>query len=1721
MSASPSLTVLASFNNSNGAHPWAGLISDAAGDLFGTTADGGANNDGTVFELMKSGSGYSAPVTLASFNGSNGANPWAGLISDAAGDLFGTTADGGANNDGTVFELMKSGSGYSAPVTLASFNGSNGAHSGAGLISDAAGDLFGTTEYGGAYGYGTVFELVKSGSGYSAPVTLVAFLGTNGAYPRAGLISDAAGDLFGTTESGGANNGKGTVFELVNTGSGYSNFVTLATFTGSDGSAPQAGLISDAAGDLFGTTRDGGANNHGTVFEIVKSSSGYSAPVTLADFNGTNIYTPEAGLIIDAVGDLFGTTYQGGKYGDGTVFELVKSGSGYSAPVTLVDFNGFNAPYGAYPEAGLISDAAGDLFGTTSFGAAGDGTVFEITNSGFVVASKPTLAIASAALQSNQTTVSLSGTIDTAAAGQTISIYDGATLLGTSTASTADTWSASVTVSGQSVHTLTAQASNSGGTGTSNSVVDLVNASTSLSGGGQIVLFSGSGDAVTLSATGGTYDTVTGSGGTITLDNAQALISGSDTVNITGDGDSAITAGSGSDTINVSGNGNNTIIGGSGGGTISITGTGTNTIQGGSGGTYTITLGSGSDIISALGAGSFSIKPGPAQELGGLNIKYEQLTLENDVLLAAFSLSLPFTGGSITLDTLPLGLNYGLSFSDAGEQLVWGASAAVPDLGPVNVFGIFQGSLSNASVAYIAASDTLKLQGNFTASKILGSSLSATVNFSGNNFIQWQNGTPNFSGNVSITGISTPTIAGKAAFGIKEIDLGVNTVAQTFSGGIQFYLPFGVRAPEADVSLKGNWVNGPVINEVDVSASDLGIALPTAPEFIWQSASLAVSNMFNDAAPTTFSGSLGFSFGPQISGQSIGTLSLSGSASSQQLTGSEQFQIVPYSLVSGLTGSGLSSLQSIFPFVSETGTVTANFAPNGGGFQNFTFNGTMGVFGNFITLNQSFKADADLDFTLAGSASVNFGNSLFGKAINLGVEQNANYLISYTNGAPLTSDFAEAWGTTTASFIGLTTTFTIGVKTDFEGDVSVLFGAPSTAGAQSSAAVAVLASNTAQPAVFNAATPAADSYLFITDSWTNAAPGAVSLSLTTPGGTTISQADFAANNIAIVSALSTAYSETVAILNPSSTTGWSLQVTNPAGLGTIAQSTAVPDAGPSLQGLSVASVSSAQALEVQYNLANINAASTLSFFADQDGQNFDGVLLGKNTSLANGAGSTTVNLNNLGTGTWYVYWLTSDGVSEPQEAYVNSFVDLVNATGAVTGGGQLVLFSGSGDAVTLSATANNWDYVTASNGTIDLNGAQTSVAGGGDTINFLGSPGNAASLYNTAGNWDYINGSAGTVYLTNAQTSVAGGGDTVNFLGSPGNAASLYNTAGSWDVINGSNGAVYLTNAQTSVAGGGDTVNLLGSSGNAASLYNTAGNWDYINGSGGTVYLTNAQTSVAGGGDTVNFLGSSGNAASLYNTAGNWDYIDGSGGTVYLTNAQTSVAGGGDTVNFLGSSGNAASLYNTAGNWDYINGSGGTVYLTNAQTSVAGGGDTVNFLGSSGNAASLYNTAGNWDYINGSGGTVYLTNAQTSVAGGGDTIDLLGSSGNAASLYNTAGTADTINGSNGSIYLTGAQASVTGNSNTLNFLGTGNTATVSGSSDAFVFQAAFGQDAINGFASSDTMQFAASDFANWSALLGHMTQSGSNTLITLDASDKITLTNVAMSSLQASQFHFV
>lgn len=363
------LTTLANFDYTNGSHPAGGLYADPFGNLYGTASSGGVNNNGTLFKLDKGG----ALTTVVTFTGSNGSIPSGGLIADAAGNLYGTTYQGGdlsrnfGSGDGTVFKLDKSG----MLTTLATFTGTNGTGPTGALIADSAGNFYGTTGFGGASNNGTIFKLDTSGS----ITTLASFTGN--VDPNGGLTADAAGNLYGTTQFGGAND-KGTVFKLDTGGV----LTTLVSFNGTNGAYSGSGLIADAAGNFYGTTATGGAKDVGTVFKVDVSGR----LTTLASFTG-NTDSGDGGigyssLLIDATGNLYGTGGGGGGFGSirqyyGKVFKLDTNG----AITTLAGFNGAN---GSLPSSGLIADASGNLYGTTSSGGMhGSGTVFEIAGAGF------------------------------------------------------------------------------------------------------------------------------------------------------------------------------------------------------------------------------------------------------------------------------------------------------------------------------------------------------------------------------------------------------------------------------------------------------------------------------------------------------------------------------------------------------------------------------------------------------------------------------------------------------------------------------------------------------------------------------------------------------------------------------------------------------------------------------------------------------------------------------------------------------------------------------------------------------------------------------------------------------------------------------------------------------------------------------------------------------------------------------------------------------------------------------------------------------------------------------------------------------------------------------------------------------------------------------------------------------------------------------------------
>ena len=431
-------TTLHSFSGADGSHPQAGLIRDASGNLFGTTASGGTNSAGTVFELVNSNRTYTEKVLHIFLGSPDGAFPAAGLIMDASGNLFGTTdSGGGPGNGGTVFELVNFNGTFTEKV-LYSFGGyPDGASPQAGLIMDASGNLFGTTQFGGSNSSGTVFELVNSSGTYSEKV-LYSFVGSTDAIDRQpGLIMDASGNLFGTTPETDANH-FGTVFELVNSSGTYTVKV-LHSFTDSpDGRDPQAGLIMDASGNFFGTTYFGGAGHGGTVFELVNSNGIYTEKVLYGFPSSPNDgESPVAGLIMNASGDLFGTTYFGGANYAGTVFELVNSNGTFSERVLHSFAYGGCSADGARPFAGLIMDASGDLFGTTDFGGANNGgTVFKITPySGPPVATTTTLTSSPNPATAGNPVV-FSAAVSSSLAfppSGTVTFFNGNTQLGTAT----------------------------------------------------------------------------------------------------------------------------------------------------------------------------------------------------------------------------------------------------------------------------------------------------------------------------------------------------------------------------------------------------------------------------------------------------------------------------------------------------------------------------------------------------------------------------------------------------------------------------------------------------------------------------------------------------------------------------------------------------------------------------------------------------------------------------------------------------------------------------------------------------------------------------------------------------------------------------------------------------------------------------------------------------------------------------------------------------------------------------------------------------------------------------------------------------------------------------------------------------------------------------------------------------------------------------------------
>lgn len=370
--------------------PLSSLILDNKNALYGTFDLSASFGDGGgVYKLTPAGSAFSKSTLYGFGGGSDGKNPAGPLIVDQNGSLYGTTVAGGGYGGacgtgcGTVFKLTPSRSRYSERILYRFAGSPDGAAPFAGLIFDDKGALYGTTFRGGSYDLGAVFKLTPSGSGYSESILYNFSGGRDGAHPYAGLLFDKKGALYGTT-SGGGYNGSGSVFELMPSGSGYSDRTLYEFRGGDDGASPVAGLIFDKKGSLYGTTAAGGRYGLGTVFKLLAVPSSQCTPEEiLISFSGRKDgKAPTGTLILNASGELYGTTSQGGRYGFGTAFKLKPSGPGYSRVYSESVLHNFNFNNGAWPRAGLTFGSAGGLYGTTSGGGnhgyQGVGTVFEL-----------------------------------------------------------------------------------------------------------------------------------------------------------------------------------------------------------------------------------------------------------------------------------------------------------------------------------------------------------------------------------------------------------------------------------------------------------------------------------------------------------------------------------------------------------------------------------------------------------------------------------------------------------------------------------------------------------------------------------------------------------------------------------------------------------------------------------------------------------------------------------------------------------------------------------------------------------------------------------------------------------------------------------------------------------------------------------------------------------------------------------------------------------------------------------------------------------------------------------------------------------------------------------------------------------------------------------------------------------------------------------------------
>ena len=395
------LVNLVSFNRTNGASPYSGLIETTAGSFLGTCYSGGDSNNGTIFQASANGD----LTTVISFSGTNGSYPKTGLNKASDGFLYGTTVSGGMFNQGTVFQFQGNG----VLNQIYSFDGTNGSSPCSGVIRASDGLLYGTCQYGGAQGYGNVYKLTTNGVVNS----IFSFDYARGSQPKAALVETTPGTFFGTTSDGGTYNGglyinSGTVFKITSAGA-----LTTYPFSVYDGWYPQSGFIKASDGNLYGTTYNCYNSSSGTIYRFRTNG----VLTLLANFTSTNGYGPVDNLVTGDDGCLYGTTTAGGDFGRGIFYRITTNG-------VVTKLASFSGSPGEYPSGKLVAGGSGLFYGISVNSISYSGRVYIANTNGTIT----TLTTLSSSTQPNKDLImgpdnALYGTTREGGAGSCGSIF--------------------------------------------------------------------------------------------------------------------------------------------------------------------------------------------------------------------------------------------------------------------------------------------------------------------------------------------------------------------------------------------------------------------------------------------------------------------------------------------------------------------------------------------------------------------------------------------------------------------------------------------------------------------------------------------------------------------------------------------------------------------------------------------------------------------------------------------------------------------------------------------------------------------------------------------------------------------------------------------------------------------------------------------------------------------------------------------------------------------------------------------------------------------------------------------------------------------------------------------------------------------------------------------------------------------------------------------------